>query len=139
MAAGVHVGDALARTIEVDLARTISFLGDDARVYATPAIVSDVEYLCRDIILKGCAPGEDSVGAEVNIEHLASALLGYPVKIEAAVSGVDRRAVTFSFTVRDPLSVIARGSHRRFVLGVEDLRRRIDRKRGDLQAGAARQ
>lgn len=135
MADLVHVGDEHSRTIEVDLERTIAFLGEDARVYATPAIVSDVEYLCRDVLLT--APGEDSVGAEVIIEHLAPALLGYPVKIDVRVTGVDQRLVTFSFVVRDSLAVIARGSHRRFTLNVEKLRHRIERKRGDLQAEAA--
>ena len=40
------------RTITVDEGRAITFMGDDLRVYATPHVVSDLEYACRDFIKK---------------------------------------------------------------------------------------
>lgn len=42
----------LERTVThtVDDARAIDFMGADLRVYATPAIVNDLEYGCRDLL-----------------------------------------------------------------------------------------
>ena len=50
------------RTIVVDEERTISFMGDDCRVYATPSFVRDLEHLSRDLIIEHIDAGEDSVG-----------------------------------------------------------------------------
>ena len=44
-------GLAQTRKITVDDSRVISFMGEDCRVYATPRIISDVEYTCRDFLL----------------------------------------------------------------------------------------
>ena len=50
------------KNITVDDSRVINFMGEDCRVYATPRIISDVEYTCRDFLLEHLDPGEDSVG-----------------------------------------------------------------------------
>jgi len=44
-------GLADTRKITVDEPRVISFMGEDCRVYATPRIIGDVEYTCRDFLL----------------------------------------------------------------------------------------
>ena len=49
-------------------------------VYATPRMVSDVEYACRDFLLAHLDAGEDSVGAHVSIDHLAATPLGLTVR-----------------------------------------------------------
>ena len=51
----------------VDKDRTIDFMGDDLRVYATPQIVHDLEYACRNLILEHLDEGEDTVGAKIEI------------------------------------------------------------------------
>ncbi|MCW5637158.1 MAG: LysR family transcriptional regulator, partial [Rubrivivax sp.] len=63
-------------SFEVDRARTIDFMGEAARVYATPVLVRDIEVACRDLLLAHLDPGEDSVGTRVEIDHLAATLLG---------------------------------------------------------------
>ena len=57
--------------ITVDRDRTIGFMGEEARVYATPRLVSDIEITCRNLILEHADPGEDSVGMEIALKHLA--------------------------------------------------------------------
>jgi fluoroacetyl-CoA thioesterase len=32
--------------------RTIGFMGEQARTYATPAMIRDIEYTCRDLIVE---------------------------------------------------------------------------------------
>src|SRR5690606_20413183 len=38
--------------LTVDRDRTIGFMGENARVYATPMLVQDIEITCRDLLLE---------------------------------------------------------------------------------------
>ena len=58
--------------IEVDQERTISFMGDEGRVYATPMLVSDIEYTCRDLLLEFVDDGQDSGGTHIEVSHIAA-------------------------------------------------------------------
>jgi fluoroacetyl-CoA thioesterase len=64
------------KEITVDEKRCIGFMGREGMVYATPMMVSDVEYACRDFLLEHLDAGEDSVGTQVVIDHLAATPLG---------------------------------------------------------------
>jgi fluoroacetyl-CoA thioesterase len=44
MKASLHPGVARVSRITIDRDRTIGFMGDEGRVYATPRLVSDIEY-----------------------------------------------------------------------------------------------
>ncbi len=65
------VGTSETRTITVDEERTIDFMGEDCRVYATPSLVRDIEHTCRDLIVARVPEGQDSVGTIVSIAHTA--------------------------------------------------------------------
>ena len=102
--------------IEIDRDRTIGFMGEEGRVYATPRLVHDIEHICRDLILEHADANEDSVGIDVSIRHLAPTLLGMTVEITATVSAVEGRKVTFEIAAKDNLEPICTGSHSRFVV-----------------------
>jgi fluoroacetyl-CoA thioesterase len=118
----------VARTdrITVDRERTIGFMGEEARVYATPRLVGDIEHTCRQLLIEHCDPGEDSVGVEIALKHLAATLLGSKVEITASVTAVDGRKVVFEIAAKDELDQISVGTHTRFVV---DLTKRIERLR----------
>ena len=40
------------KSIVIDRPRTIGFMGEDARVYATPSMILDMEHTCRELILQ---------------------------------------------------------------------------------------
>ncbi|MSQ48985.1 MAG: LysR family transcriptional regulator [Betaproteobacteria bacterium] len=109
-------------------------MGRENMVYATPRMVSDVEYACRDYLLAHLDVGEDSVGAHVSIDHLGATPPGTEVTIEARVSMVEKRRVTFEYSVRDPLEEVGRGSHVRFVVDTQKSLERIAAKRARLAA-----
>lgn len=119
----------LSKTLVVDESRCIGFMGKEGMVYATPRMVSDVEYACRDFLLAHLDPGEDSVGAHVSIDHLAATPLGLQVTVEAKITEIDRRKVVFSFSVRDTLEEVGRGKHVRFVVETAKSRERLAAKR----------
>jgi fluoroacetyl-CoA thioesterase len=100
----------------VDESRCIGFMGREGMVYATPKMVSDVEYACRDWLVGHLDAGEDSVGTHVTIDHLAATPLGLKVTIAVTVKEIDRKKVAFAFSVRDPVEECGRGVHVRFVV-----------------------
>jgi predicted thioesterase len=117
------------KQLTVDESRCIGFMGKEGMVYATPRMVSDVEYTCRDFLLQHLDPGEDSVGAHVSIDHLAATPLGMQVTIRVKIAEVDRRKVTFEFEVHDALEPCGRGKHVRFVVETAKSRERLAAKR----------
>ena len=108
MKPSLRQGLSFSKKITVDEARCIGFMGKEGMVYATPRMVSDVEYTCRDWLLAHLDEGEDSVGARVEIDHLAATPLGLDVTIEAKVAEIDRRRITFEFSVTDPVEQCGR-------------------------------
>ena len=120
--------------LAVDRERTIDFMGDAARVYATPMLLRDIEIGCRNLLLPHLDPGEDSVGTRVELDHLAATPLGFLVTLHLRVSAVDGRAVTFEIEGSDGMDTICRCKHQRFVADVKKTEARILAKR--QKAGA---
>jgi len=117
-------GLSTTKRIVVDQDRTISFMGEEARVYATPRLISDIEFTCRHLLLDHGDEGEDSVGVEVALKHLAATLMGSTVEITVLVTAVEGRKVVFEVSAKDELEPISAGTHTRFVV---DLAKRIER------------
>jgi predicted thioesterase len=128
MKTSLQTGVTSSSTVNVDRERTIGFMGEAARVYATPSLVRDVEVACRDLLLMHLDPGEDSVGTRVEIDHIAATLLGMTVELSVRVLEVAGRAVTFEFEGRDNVEPICRGRHSRFVVDVAKTAQRLAAK-----------
>jgi predicted thioesterase len=114
--------------VTIDEARTIHFMGEEGRVYATPELVRDIENTCRDLLLEHLDPGEDSVGVRIELDHVAATLLGMWVEITATVVAVDGRRVTFDLTACDAVEDVARGQHIRFIVDVQKSAARFRQK-----------
>ena len=115
MKSTLKAGLASTRTFTVDESRCIGFMGKEGMVYATPRMVLDVEYACRELLLEHLDEGEDSVGAHVSIDHLAATPLGLEITIDVKIVDIEKRRVTFEFSVRDTIEDCGRGKHVRFV------------------------
>lgn len=114
--------------ITIDEARTIAFLGEDLRVYATPSMVKDVEYASLRLIDEHLEEGEGSVGIHVSIDHVGATPLGQWVDVAVTVTEVDGRKVTLEAEVRDAVEVVGRGRHVRFVIDVARQAERLKQK-----------
>ena len=128
MKESLRPGLSISKRIVIDRDRTIGFMGEEARVYATPRLVSDIEYACRELILEHADPGEDSVGMDIALRHLAPTLLGMTVEITAKVMAVEGRKVSFEVTAKDELEPISGGTHARFVVDVSKTYARLKAK-----------
>lgn len=125
----LQVGLVSTQRLTVDEGRCIGFMGKEGMVYSTPRMVLDVEFACRDLLLQHLDEGEDSVGAHVSIDHLAATPLGLDVTIDLKIVDIEKRRVTFEFSVRDPVEECGRGRHVRFVADKARSYERIRAKR----------
>jgi fluoroacetyl-CoA thioesterase len=114
--------------IDIDTDRTISFMGDDCRVYATPKLLYDVEMACRNLVLPHLEAGRDTVGTRVELDHTGATLMGMWVEITATLTEVNGPALAFEFTARDAVEPVAKGRHHRFVVGIEKTAQRLKAK-----------
>ncbi|MHC8332631.1 thioesterase family protein [Pseudomonas sp. LB3P25] len=131
----LEAGTATERRLVVDKERTISFLGEDLRIYATPRLVDDIEQTCLDYLLTFLDEGENTVGAAVDIRHVGATLLGMSVSIVATVTRIEGRSVTFNVEVRDDVELVATAAHTRVVVNVAKLRSRVQAKAEAAAAG----
>ena len=124
----LQLGVSKARRIVVDRNRTIGFMGEEGRVYATPELCRDIEETCRELLLDHAQAGEDSVGLEISVRHTAPTLPGMQVEITATVSAVDGRKVAFEVAAKDELEPIGEGKHIRFIVDREKTYERLRAK-----------
>lgn len=129
MKPSLQAGLAGKRTFHVGRDSTIGFMGEDARVYATPMLVRDIEIACRDLLLAHLDAGEDSVGTRVEIDHLAPSLEGADVAIEVKLASLDGRAAVFEVVGTEKAETICRGRHSRFIVDIEKTKERLKKKR----------
>ena len=131
MKTSLTAGLTVTRRVVIQPEQTISFMGEALRVYSTPAMLSDMEYTCRDLILGHLDSGEDTVGVHVELDHLGATFAGMWVDITATVTGVEGRRVSLEITAHDALEQVGGARHVRAVVDTE-------RHAGRLAAKAAR-
>ncbi|WP_448190025.1 thioesterase family protein [Azospirillum sp. sgz301742] len=134
MKASLNAGISTTKRIVIDRDRTIGFMGEEGRVYATPELVRDIEVTCRDFLLEHLDEGEDSVGTRVELDHMAPTLVGMWVDITVTVAEVNGPAVTLEILARDPLDKIAKGKHGRFIVSVSKTAERLKAKAAKVAA-----
>ena len=132
--AGITAGASTTRRFTIDKERTIGFMGDELRVYATPSMVLDIERTCRDFLVDFLKDGEDSVGARVEIDHLGPTLLGMWVDVTAKVAAVEGPRVVFEVEVKDALDTVGRAKHIRFVVDKARQKQRLETKAAKAKA-----
>lgn len=121
-------GASITKRITVDKDRTIAFMGDDLRVYATPSMVLDIEQTCRELLLEHHDTGEDSVGAHVSVDHLGATLLGDWIEVKGTVTAVEGPRINFDVEVHDALEQVGRGKHVRFAIDTAKQAKRLEAK-----------
>src|SRR6195256_7038192 len=106
MKPSLQPGATRVNRITIGRERPIGFMGEEARTYGTPSMILDIEHTCRELILEHASAGEDSVGMEVAVKHLAPTLMGMTVEIAARITSGGGRKVSFEVTVKDELDTV---------------------------------
>jgi len=121
----------------IDEHRTISFIGDDCGVYATPYLLYDIEVVSRNLINEHLDEGEDSVGTHADISHMAATPSGMWADIKVTITEVKGRKVDLEFECKDAIDAIAKGTHSRFIVdknkAAEQIKSKMRRAAGDTK------
>ena len=128
MKPGLDVGASLTKRYEIDKDRTIGFMGEHLRVYATPLMVKDIENACRDLLSNYLESTENTVGARVEIDHLGPTLIGMWVDVVVKLTGIEGRRINFDIEVRDELDTVGNAKHTRFVVDLSKQKERLEAK-----------
>jgi fluoroacetyl-CoA thioesterase len=101
-------------------------------VLSTPKLIGLLEQAAHTALLPHLAEGQGSVGALVNVRHLAATPVGMQVRIRAEVMEVDGRRVRFKVEAWDAVDKIAEGEHDRFIIDRARFNERLEKKRGAI-------
>lgn len=82
-------------------------------VYSTPNMILFMEIVCTDLIRPYLPEGWVSVGALVDVRHLAATPVGLTVTARAKVVELTKSLVVFEVEAHDGIETIGRGRHAR--------------------------
>jgi len=112
---------------ENDLARVSG--GDTLpAVFSTPRVISLLEQTAHKAVLPELPENQTTVGASVNIRHLAPTPPGMQVRTRAELVEVDRRRLRFKVEAWDEVEKIAEGEHERFIVDRAKFEARVAEK-----------
>jgi fluoroacetyl-CoA thioesterase len=122
----ITVGMSAERRLVVPAERTVGhFVPGMPMVYATPMMILEMEMASGDAIRACLQPGWITVGTEVDIRHLAAALVGATVRTTAKVIAVERRVIRFEVEAFDGARRIGDGRHARGLVNAETFTKRL--------------
>jgi len=129
MRSGLKVGTAGEQRFVVEPAHAIDLAGGSVPpVLSTPWLIWFLEHAARGAVLPFLDEGECTVGAHVDVDHLAATPVGHAVTCLARVVHIEGRLIAFQLEARDETELIARGFHRRRVIQTDRFARRIAAK-----------
>ncbi len=119
MKSGLKSGDTGRLTWTVDASMIITLGGDSrATVFSTPNMILLMERAAREALRPYLEPGEESVGIEVNIQHIGGAGIGSTVVGVARVTSIDGRRISFDVEAYAEDRLIGKGTHSRAIVSV---------------------
>ena len=117
-------------TEEVTAKNTAKTMGSGSlEVYATPAMTCLMEKAATEALEPLLADGWTTVGISLDVQHKAATPIGLSVRVEAEVTAVDGRKITFSVKAFDDKEEIGSGTHERFAVMKEKFMGKASEKR----------
>jgi len=95
-----------------------------AEVLGTPFLVAEMEKVCAKIIEPLLKPGEVSVGAHIDVRHLASTAVESDYWITATLLEHKWGLFTFNVEAKDSVGFIGKGKIVRAIASLESINRR---------------
>ena len=115
----ITIGMSAERILIVPAERTVGhFVPGMPMVYATPMMILEMELASGDAIRERLQPGWVTVGTEVNVRHLAAALVGATVRTTAKVIAVERRVIRYEVAAFEGERKLGEGQHARGLIDV---------------------
>jgi fluoroacetyl-CoA thioesterase len=86
------------------------------QVFATAYLVGLIEWACMEALQPHLEPGEQSVGVDIRISHIAATPPGLTVTVQVVVEAVEGRKLTFRVSAHDGVESIGEGTHQRVLI-----------------------
>lgn len=106
------------------------------RVLATPILIARIEKNSHLLLAEHLPPGLSSVGAQIQIRHLAPSPIGSTIRVRSEVKTVDGLRVVFFVQAWDQEEEIGTGEHTRFIIEADRFLRRVAAKAARLEGSA---
>ncbi len=98
-------------------------------VFSTPALVGLLESAAVTVLEGRLPAGQTSVGARIDVRHLAATPVGLKVRAWAELTGVEGRKLTFKVQAWDEVELIGEAEHERFVIDEARFLARVEGKK----------
>jgi fluoroacetyl-CoA thioesterase len=98
------------------------------RILATPWLIGFMEATSHRLLARRLPEGFSSVGATVNIRHLAPTPVGAMLRTRSEVLSLDGQKVTFKIEAWDQIDKVSEGTHERAIIEVARFLRRVAAK-----------
>ena len=85
-------------------------------VFSTPALVGLMESAAVKALAGLLDPGQTTVGARIDVRHLAATPVGMKVRTRAELTSVEGRKLVFKIQAWDEVELIGEADHDRFVI-----------------------
>jgi fluoroacetyl-CoA thioesterase len=85
-------------------------------VFSTPALVGLMESAAVKALTGHLSPGQTTVGAHIDVRHLAATPVGMQVRARAELTAVQGRKLVFKLQAWDELELIGEADHERFIV-----------------------
>ncbi len=98
----------------------ITHLGKDVpSFYSTPSMISLMEQTAIKAMTPYLDPGEQTVGVQVNVSHIAPTPIGMMVTARAKLVEIKGRRLVFAVEAYNEKEKIGEGTHERVVIDIE--------------------
>ncbi|MBN9041460.1 MAG: thioesterase [Rhizobiales bacterium 62-47] len=122
----ISTGMSAERTLVVPPEQTVGYMLEGMpMVFATPMMIQQMELAAYDAVQRHLPSGWVTVGAAVDIRHLAASPVGATVRTTAKVVAVERRIVRFEVASFDGERKIGEGFHARGLINIENFSKRL--------------
>jgi predicted thioesterase len=117
MAAKVEVGRTYQSQTRVEEWMTAEKAGNKGvDVLSTPMLLQLIEDAAVQCLGPAISGDEVTLGTYVDLTHLAPTPVGFIVRVEVEIIGVDGRRVNFAVAAFDEREKVAEGTHERYVV-----------------------
>lgn len=107
-----------------------NFFPDLPDVFGTPYLVGLFEGVSAELMAPHLAPGEQSVGAGMDLKHTAPTPLGMKVRAVTELIEVDKRKHVFRLEAFDEKEKIGEATHVRYIIDAARFMQKVEAKKG---------
>jgi fluoroacetyl-CoA thioesterase len=97
-------------------------------VLSTPMLLQLIEEAAVQCLAPVVAANEVTLGSYIDLAHLAPTPVGFIVRTEVEIIGIDGRRVNFAVAAFDEREKIAEGTHERYIIERSRFLRNIEEK-----------